>query len=126
MLKCNIFQFRSLFLKRKRSEWSCVVNRACSGNNVCFSTHLEFNLHIVSPYIHSALFMGQCLNSTDSDHNAASDQGIHYLLTQFSIKIPNELKILPNNPKTGNELVQLTRNGKYIRLKWVRTAMNGG
>ena len=50
-----------------------------------------------------------------SDDNAASDQGLHCLLTECSNKFEQKRKIPPNTPKIGNGLVLLIRVGKFIR-----------
>ena len=52
-------------------------------------------------------------------HNVASDQGLHCLLTECSIKICIKGKNPFNNPKNRIRLVQLIIVGNYIRLKWV-------
>ena len=48
--------------------------------------------------------------------NAASDQGLHCLLTDCSIKIQIKMKkISPHNILNGHGLLQLIREGNWIR-----------
>ena len=51
--------------------------------------------------------------------NAASDQGLHCLLTKLSIS--KHTKILPNIPRIGNGLLLLIWVGKPIRLEYLKT-----
>ena len=54
-----------------------------------------------------------------------SDQGLHCLLTECSIKIGKQKKISPNTPKIGNRLILPIRVGKSIwGLKWVNGDQN--
>ena len=55
-----------------------------------------------------------------ADDYAASDRGLHCLLTESSNKFEQKRKIPLNIPKIGNGLVLLIRVGKFIRLKWVK------
>ena len=53
--------------------------------------------------------------------NVASDQGLHCLITEFSIGNLNKNVIIPpSTPYNQNGLVQLIRLGMSIRLKWVK------
>ena len=61
-----------------------------------------------------------CTNSANQDqtpHLAASNQGLHCLLTEFSINIWEKIKIPPNTPKFGNGLVLLILVVMSIQLK---------
>ena len=56
-----------------------------------------------------------------SKHNAVSDQDLHCLLTECSIRNWKKLKISPKQPYNWNGLILLIREGKSIVLKWVKT-----
>ena len=57
------------------------------------------------PYKPSGLFVGTYANSADQDQtsqNAASDQGLHFLLTEFSIKIRIKME---NADREGDNVI---------------------
>ena len=51
-----------------------------------FTSDNCFNIHS-NPYKPIVFFVGHWANSADRDQNAASDQGLHCLLTECNIKI---------------------------------------
>ena len=55
-----------------------------------------------------------------SPHIAASDQVIHCLLTECSIRIRIKMKNITQQPLKRNGLVHLIRVGGSIRLKGVK------
>ena len=56
----------------------------------------------------------------DPDQKSQSDQSLHRLLAECSIKIRVKRKMPPNNTYNGNGLVQLIRVGNYILLEWAK------
>ena len=62
-------------------------------------------------------------NSADPDqspHNVVSNQDLHCLLSECSVKIKKKKeKISPNTPKIGRRIILLITEGKSIRLKCV-------
>ena len=59
-------------------------------------------------------------NSADPDKNAVCDQSSTFAYRYFNNNL-NLRKTPPNNPKLENELVQLIKMGKSIRLKWANS-----
>ena len=65
--------------------------------------------------------IGTLANSADPDQmpqNAASDQGLHHLLTGVSIRNKNEK--VRQTPLTGNGLTQLIRMAESTKHIWVQ------
>ena len=78
-------------------------------------------MYPVQPILALRPFYGTYTNSADPDQtsqNGASDQCLQCLLKEYYIK--NWIKIPPDNPKIGNELVQLIKMGKSIWHKLVK------
>ena len=61
-----------------------------------------------------------CIEPDQTPQNVASDQGLHCLLTECSIKIRKKMKNTTQQALTRNGLVQLIRMGKSIWFKWVK------
>ena len=75
-----------------------------------------------NPYKPNIPFFGTYVNSADPDQmsqNAASDQGLHCLLTGMSIRNRLKMKSTPNTHKIGNGFVQLIRMDRSTRHIWV-------
>ena len=65
---------------------------------------------------------GPLANSADPDqmpHNVASDQGLHCLLTGFSVENGIKAKNSPDTPKITNELVQNIMVEESTNIQWV-------
>ena len=82
------------------------------------------DIHSFNPYKISSKhpLYGRKANSADPDqkpNNQVSDQGLHCLLTECSIKIWGKNEKKNNAPKIGNWFVLLIRVSKSIWLEWV-------
>ena len=71
-----------------------------------------------------ASLFGTYANSADPDQtpqDAASDQGLHCLLTENYNKNKIKIENTPDISKFGNGLIQMIRMDKSIRQIWVKT-----
>ena len=69
----------------------------------------------VNPFKHSVLFNGTSANSAEPDQtpqNAASDQALHYLLTEGSIKIWIEWENTTQQPLKQNLTCPIDKDDK--------------
>ena len=79
---------------------------------------------ILNPYKPSILFVGhrQTVQTQDQmQHSAASDQGLHCLLTDCSIKILIKMKNITQSPLMRNGSSNLYKGRQSIGLQWVKT-----
>ena len=72
----------------------------------------------LNPFTNLELLAGRLIQTVQ---NAASDQGLHCLITENSIKIWSKMKNSTQQPLKPKGLVQLIRVCKPIRLKRVKT-----
>ena len=99
-------------------------------STITFRYELKQNKHLTPlTYISLASFLWnigkQCRSRDLTPPYSVSDQVLHCLLTECSIKIWWKKEEIPhNNPKIGNGLVLLVRVGKFIRLQRVIMIIN--
>ena len=65
---------------------------------------------LFNPYLDRISVLEACANSAgpvQTPLNAASDQGLHFLLTEISMQTTIKVEILTDTPKTTNVIIQM-------------------